>query len=110
MLDEFTLDFLYCTKIASQTFVPLAPYVKLEPARSYLHPGDSIVVDCKSSAEDSTVTWKREGSPRLPSNFRVSDQFMKSQMNHLEQNMLHRFYFGVFFSNKNLSQTKQFLS
>ncbi|XP_031635070.1 basement membrane-specific heparan sulfate proteoglycan core protein isoform X6 [Contarinia nasturtii] len=57
--------------IASQpSYNSVAPYVKLEPARSFLHPGDSIVVDCKSSSPDSTVTWKREGYQRLPSNFR----------------------------------------
>lgn len=51
--------------------MPVAPYVTLEPARSYLHPGDSIVVDCKSSAPDSQVTWKREGHQRLPNNIQV---------------------------------------
>lgn len=50
----------------------MVPSIKLEPARSYLHPGDSITVDCKSSSPDSTVTWKREGDQRLPSNIRVS--------------------------------------
>lgn len=75
--DEFTPNFFFFVlydkkKTASQSFVPLAPYVQLEPARSFLHPGDSIVVDCKSSAEDSRVTWKREGYQRLPTNIRVS--------------------------------------
>lgn len=55
-----------------QGYDPLAPFVKLEPARSYLHPGDSIAVDCKSSSPDSTVTWKREGDRSLPSNIHVS--------------------------------------
>lgn len=58
---------------SKQGFDPsLVPYVKLEPARSYLHPGDSIAVDCKSSSPDSTVTWKREGDRMLPSNIHVS--------------------------------------
>ncbi|XP_055304959.1 basement membrane-specific heparan sulfate proteoglycan core protein isoform X6 [Sitodiplosis mosellana] len=67
---QVTQNYLDVVLKPSQTFIPSAPYVKLEPARSYLHPGDSIVVDCKSSADDSTVTWKREGFQRLPSNFR----------------------------------------
>lgn len=54
----------------------LMPYIKLEPARSYLHPGDSIVVDCKSSSPDSTVLWKREGDRRLPSNIHVNITFL----------------------------------
>lgn len=58
---------------AQQGFDPtLVPYVKLEPARSFLHPGDSIAVDCKSSSPDSTVTWKREGGRSLPSSIHVS--------------------------------------
>lgn len=48
------------------------PYLKLEPARSYLRPGDSIVVDCTSSSSSSTpVSWRREGGQSLPYNFRV---------------------------------------
>lgn len=51
---------------------PSAPQIKLEPARSTLHPGDSIVVNCQSSTPESPVVWKREGNRRLPSNFHVS--------------------------------------
>lgn len=62
--------------------VPEVPSIKLEPARSYLHPGDSIVVDCKSSSADSIVTWKREGAQPLPSNIRVSTNYsLNSRMN-----------------------------
>lgn len=66
------LNFISIPHSASRPTEPLAPYVKLEPAHSLLHPGDSIVVDCKSSSEGSIVTWKREGERRLPYNFRVS--------------------------------------
>lgn len=52
--------------------VPEIPSIKLEPAHSFLHPGDSIAVDCKPSSPDSAVTWKRDGAQRLPSNIRVS--------------------------------------
>lgn len=62
--------------------VPEVPSIKLEPARSYLHPGDSIAVDCRSSSPDSIVTWKREGAQWLPSNIRVStDYSWKGLMN-----------------------------
>lgn len=73
---------------SQQGFDPsLVPYVKLEPARSYLHPGDSIAVDCKSSSPDSTVTWKRDGGRTLPSNIRVSVyiniHFLLNELTHI---------------------------
>lgn len=90
----FDFFFLY-RKIASQSsHNSVAPYVKLEPARSFLHPGDSIVVDCKSSSPDSTVTWKREGYQRLPSNFHVCIWHCR------RLNLIHMINFRNNFSNK----------
>lgn len=68
-LTWFNLSSTFYTNAASETS---APQIKLEPARSTLHPHDSIVVNCQSSAQDSPVVWKREGNRRLPSNFHVS--------------------------------------
>lgn len=49
------------------------PYLKLEPARSYLKPGESIVVDCSSSMGTAVdVIWEKHGGESLPYNFRVS--------------------------------------
>lgn len=69
------------------------PQIKLEPARSFLHPGDSIVVDCQSSTPESQVEWKREGDRRLPSNFHVSVHLSFQ----IESIAAHFIYFKYFF-------------
>lgn len=48
------------------------PFLQLEPSRSYLKPGESIEVDCSSSAGPYVkVTWQRNNGGALPNNFRV---------------------------------------
>lgn len=50
------------------------PYIKLEPARSFLRPGDSIVVDCSPSVKNAQpVIWERQGGQALPYNFKVTN-------------------------------------
>uniref|UniRef100_W4VRB4 Putative heparan sulfate proteoglycan 2 n=1 Tax=Corethrella appendiculata TaxID=1370023 RepID=W4VRB4_9DIPT len=47
------------------------PVLKLEPSRSFLRPGDSLTVECSSSAGPHVnVKWERQGENRLPYNFR----------------------------------------
>jgi hypothetical protein len=48
------------------------PFLKLEPSRSYLKPGDSIEVDCASSLGTTVpVKWQKLGGATLPKNMRV---------------------------------------
>ena len=43
----------------------------LDPSRSYLRPGDSVEVDCSSSAGPQVqVTWQRQNGEPLPYHFR----------------------------------------
>ncbi|XP_055635671.1 basement membrane-specific heparan sulfate proteoglycan core protein isoform X6 [Toxorhynchites rutilus septentrionalis] len=62
----------YLIRAASKFFAPQSlPILRLEPTMSYLIPGESIVVDCTSSAGAHVpVTWKRTGGLPLPYNFR----------------------------------------
>ncbi|KAL1394552.1 hypothetical protein pipiens_011875 [Culex pipiens pipiens] len=47
------------------------PILRLEPTVSYLRPGESVVVDCSSSAGSHVpVSWQRLGGQPLPYNFR----------------------------------------
>lgn len=56
------------TYIASQRL----PFLKLEPSRSYLRPGESINVDCSSSAGPyARINWERKNGLELPYNFKV---------------------------------------
>ncbi|XP_037037177.1 basement membrane-specific heparan sulfate proteoglycan core protein isoform X11 [Bradysia coprophila] len=46
------------------------PFLKLEPSRSYLRPGESINVDCTSSTGYSRIIWERKNGLELPYNFK----------------------------------------
>ncbi|KAJ6634940.1 Basement membrane-specific heparan sulfate proteoglycan core protein, partial [Pseudolycoriella hygida] len=47
------------------------PFLKLEPSRSYLRPGDSINVDCSSSTGPyARISWERKNGLELPYNFK----------------------------------------
>ncbi|XP_058452453.1 basement membrane-specific heparan sulfate proteoglycan core protein isoform X2 [Malaya genurostris] len=57
---------------ASKFFAPQSlPILRLEPTVSYLKPGESVEVDCTSSAGTHVpVVWERIGGKPLPYNFR----------------------------------------
>ncbi|XP_050085737.1 basement membrane-specific heparan sulfate proteoglycan core protein isoform X14 [Anopheles aquasalis] len=47
------------------------PILQLEPARSYVRPGESITVDCTSSAGESVpIRWEKADGTALPYNIR----------------------------------------
>lgn len=48
------------------------PTLQLEPSRSVVRRGDSVLVDCASSEGASVpVEWTRSGEQRLPYNVRT---------------------------------------
>lgn len=48
------------------------PFLKLEPSRSYMKPGDSLEIECSSSVGPHVaVKWERPGGHPLPYNFEV---------------------------------------
>ncbi|XP_058821183.1 basement membrane-specific heparan sulfate proteoglycan core protein isoform X2 [Topomyia yanbarensis] len=57
---------------ASKFFAPQSlPILRLEPTVSYLKPGESVEVDCTSSAGTHVpIVWERTGGQPLPYNFR----------------------------------------
>ncbi|XP_065079146.1 basement membrane-specific heparan sulfate proteoglycan core protein isoform X5 [Ochlerotatus camptorhynchus] len=59
-------------RAATKFFAPQSlPILRLEPTMSYLSPGESVTVDCSSSAGSHVpVTWERMGGSPLPYNFR----------------------------------------
>ncbi|XP_062558821.1 basement membrane-specific heparan sulfate proteoglycan core protein isoform X3 [Armigeres subalbatus] len=60
------------TRPATQFFAPQSlPILRLDPTISYLSPGESVVVDCSSSAGSHVpVSWEKVGGSPLPYNFR----------------------------------------
>lgn len=65
---SFFLLFCFLKHLASQRL----PFLKLDPSRSYLRPGESINVDCSSSSGPyARIIWERKNGLELPYNFKV---------------------------------------
>lgn len=70
MISPVSLRILICYLFPSAP--QSLPILRLEPTMSYLSPGESVTVDCSSSAGSHVpVTWERMGGSPLPYNFRV---------------------------------------
>lgn len=58
--------------IISEKNTAPVPFLKLEPSRSYMKPGDSLEIECSSSVGPHVaVKWERPGGHPLPYNFEV---------------------------------------
>ena len=56
------------------------PFLKLDPSRSFIKPGESVEVECTSSVGPQVrVTWERPDRAQLPSNVEVRFKIFKDR-------------------------------